>query len=445
VFVVIGVDVKGLLADRYELREQLGSGAMGEVWRAADNLLERPVAVKVLRTDGSADTDRFRLEAQTAGRLSHPNVVGMYDFGSHQDLLYLVMEFVDGWSLAQELSLRGTLDPSEAAALAAQLASGLAAAHEQGVIHRDVKPANVMLTDDDTAKIADFGIARFTDQAGAGLTSTGKILGTAGYLAPERALGRPAQPASDVYSLGCVLYELLTGRPPFVAPTTLAVVQQHVDTEPTPPVRLRPEIPEPLSDYVLLLLAKDPAHRPTADQAADWLASYRRTSRAGGADGRALPAAPAPALATTAPAPRAHAPRTTSPASPPARRKQAVKTAVFGTGLAVVAGVAALGASLNTDGDSPQPPPNPARTTVIVVTSAPEADTPTPASAPTTSAAPQRQRQTQQTQQTRQTQPTQQARQPQQTGQTRQQAGGQGEGHKGKHGKGKGKGHGHDH
>ncbi|MFF7977401.1 protein kinase [Streptomyces sp. NPDC007905] len=235
------------------------------------------MAVKLLHTEQAADAERFRLEAQTAGRLNHPNVVGMYDLGSHHDRLYLVMELVDGWSLAQARSLRGVLNPQDAAAIAAQAAAGLAAAHQRGVIHRDVKPANVMLSGDRKAKIADFGIARFTDEAASALTVTGKILGTADYLAPERALGRPAQPASYVYSLGCVLYELLTGRPPFRGATSLAVVQQHVEAAPAPPSRLRPGIPQQLCDYVLLLLAKDPAHRPTAEQAANWLARYHQT------------------------------------------------------------------------------------------------------------------------------------------------------------------------
>ncbi|CAM5275228.1 MULTISPECIES: serine/threonine-protein kinase [Streptomyces] len=424
----IGVGVQGLLADRYQLQDRLGSGAMGEVWRADDRLLGRPVAVKLLRTDEAADAERFRLEAQTAGRLNHPNVVGMYDFGSHHGRLYLVMELVDGWSLAQERSLRGALDPQEAAALGAQVASGLAAAHRQGVIHRDVKPANVMLSADRTAKIADFGIARFADEAAAGLTATGKIVGTADYLAPERALGRPAQPASDVYSLGCVLYELLTGRPPFRGTTPLAVVQQHVDAPPAPPARLRPGIPQELSDYILFLLAKEPAHRPTADQAADWLASYGRVSHAPEPHGTALPPAPATAPApvmptppapvmptTSAPAPRTRVSRAVTHSRPRARRKLTARAAVGGAGLALFAAAAALGASLNSGEDTPPSPPASAPSTVA--TSQPATGTASPASAPATSPAPR---------------------------QTQEQGGDQEEGPKDKHGKGKGKRHGSD-
>ncbi|MFF5537262.1 serine/threonine-protein kinase [Streptomyces cinerochromogenes] len=389
--VVIGVGVQGLLADRYQLEDRLGSGAMGEVWRADDRLLGRPVAVKLLRTDEAADAERFRLEAQTAGRLNHPNVVGMYDFGSHHGRLYLVMELVDGWSLAQERSLRGALDPQEAAALAAQVASGLAAAHRQGVIHRDVKPANVMLSADRTAKIADFGIARFADEAAAGLTATGKIVGTADYLAPERALGRPAHPASDVYSLGCVLYELLTGRPPFRGATPLAVVRQHVDVPPAPPARLRPSISQRLSDYVLLLLAKEPAHRPTADEAAHWLASYGRVPHAPEPHHADLPPAPAAAPASAVPttsarAPRTRRPRTLTHSRPRGRRKLAARAAVGGAGLALFAAAAALGASLNSSEDTPPAPPASAPT--MAATSAPGEGTTSPPSAPATSPTP---------------------------------------------------------
>ncbi|MGW6889158.1 serine/threonine-protein kinase [Streptomyces chartreusis] len=378
---MIGVDVQGLLADRYQLQERLGRGAMGEVWRAADQLLRRPVAVKLLRAEEAADAERFRLEAQTAGRLNHPNVVGMYDFGSHHDQLYLVMELIDGWSLAQERSLRGVMSPQDAAAIAGQAAAGLAAAHQQGVIHRDVKPANVMLTADRTAKIADFGIARFADAA-TGMTITGKILGTADYLAPERALGRPAQPASDIYSLGCVLHELLTGRPPFSGATSLAVVQQHVDATPPPPVRLRPEIPQPLSDYVLRLLAKDPAHRPTADEAAEWLAVYHRspTPTEPGSTA-AMPAPDIPADPVPPPRESRHAVHSRRRGN----RKLASKAILCGAGLALFATAAALGASLNSSADAPSSPSSPAPATV---TPKPAARTPTPPSATPTATAP---------------------------------------------------------
>ncbi|MFF5496132.1 serine/threonine-protein kinase [Streptomyces aquilus] len=378
-----------LLAERYQLEEPLGHGAMGEVWRAADQLLGRPVAVKLMRAAEATDSERFRMEAQTAGRLNHPNVVSVYDFGSHDGQSYLVMELVDGWSLAQERSLRVALPPQEAAAVAAQMAAGLAAAHRQGVIHRDIKPANVMLSTDRTAKITDFGIARFTDEAAATLTATGKILGTADYLAPERALGRPAVPASDVYSLGCVLYELLTGRPPFRGATTLAVVQQHVDATPPPPVHLRPETPPPLSEYVLLLLAKDPAQRPTAEQAATWLSAQDRTPSPASPNATAVP--PASQDVTPPPIPPHRPAEARASHSRPRRsRSWAPKALLGGAALALFATAAAIGASLASGTDNT---PSPTTPTPTAITSAPADATPstTPSTAApvTTTAAPQ--------------------------------------------------------
>ncbi|MEU6542755.1 protein kinase [Streptomyces sp. NPDC046859] len=374
---MIGVRVQGLLADRYELQELLGRGAMGEVWRACDHLLGRPVAVKLLHAEEGTDAERFRLEARIAARLNHPNVVGMYDFGSHHDQPHLVMELVDGWNLAQERSLRGALAPAEAAAIAAQAAAGLSAAHRQGVVHRDVKPANVMLTTDRTVKIADFGIARFAEEAASNLTATGKIIGTADYLAPERALGRPAQPASDVYSLGCVLYELLTGRPPFRGATSLAVVQQHVSATPAQPDHLRPGIPRPLSDYVLRMLAKDPAHRPTAEQAADWLAARDGTPRPAEHDGTTL--MPTSAVPSPLP-PHAGDSRAGTHSRPSGRRKPASKAVLAGAGLALFAGAAALGASLNSGATAPPSPTSPSPTrTASTPADGPPATTPSPA------------------------------------------------------------------
>ncbi|MXM63913.1 protein kinase [Streptomyces sp. HUCO-GS316] len=340
-----------VLADRYQLEEPLGRGAVGEVWRATDQVLGRPVAVKILRAEETTDVARFRLEAQTAARLNHPGVVSVYDFGSHQGQLYLVMELVDGWSLAQERSLRGTLDPWEAAAIAAQVAAGLSAAHRQGVIHRDIKPANVMLTTDRVAKITDFGIARFTGDAAGALTATGKIVGSADYLAPERALGRPAQPASDVYSLGCVLYQLLTGQAPFQGATATAVVQQHVEATPVPPARLHPGIPQPLSDYVLHLLAKDPADRPSAEQTADRLSGQERAQPPVETDATAV--LPAPPSAPPAPPWAAAADPVGS--RPRGRRRPGSKALLGAAAVALFGAAAAIGASLNAGDDSPSP------------------------------------------------------------------------------------------
>ncbi|MGW5477054.1 protein kinase domain-containing protein [Streptomyces sp. NPDC004008] len=261
-----------LIAGRYELNTTIGRGAMGEVWRAYDQMLGRPVAVKVLlaqNSDPTADS-RFRLEAQTAGRLHHPHVVGVLDFGEHDGRLFLVMEFVDGDSLSRVLADDGPLPAERVARIAAQAAAGLAVAHQQGIVHRDIKPGNLLLDADGSLKIGDFGIARFMDDPSAALTATGQIVGTSLYIAPERALGKPAGPPSDVYSLGCVLYQLLTGRPPFQADTPIAILHQHLDSAPVPLHQLGVSLPPAFENYLLSLLAKRPEDRPTAQQAADW-------------------------------------------------------------------------------------------------------------------------------------------------------------------------------
>ncbi|KOG42317.1 serine/threonine protein kinase [Streptomyces decoyicus] len=260
-----------LIAGRYRLQNVVGRGAVGEVWRAFDESLGRPVAVKLLLPQGAdpSAASRFRLEAQTAGCLNHPHVVGVLDFGEHEDRLFLVMELVEGDSLAR-LAGSGPLLAERVALIAAQAAAGLAAAHRQNIVHRDIKPANLLLDTHGALKIGDFGIARFVDDPGAALTATGQIVGTSLYLAPERALGRPAGPASDVYALGCVLYQLLTGRPPFQADTALAILHQHLDASPVPPRQLGTSLPPAFESYLLGLLAKQPEDRPTAHQVADW-------------------------------------------------------------------------------------------------------------------------------------------------------------------------------
>jgi serine/threonine-protein kinase len=248
---------------------------MGEVWRGSDELLGRPVAVKLLRGvfESEATTARFRQEARTAARLNHPHVVTVYDFGAHEERLYLVMELVDGHSLQRELAMTGTLSHPRTAAIAAQAAAGLAAAHAQGIIHRDIKPANLLLASDGTVKVGDFGLARFTDESSTALTRAGHVMGTIDYLAPERVTGHPTDPASDVYALGCVLYALLTGHPPFRSDTPASVMYQHVHDSPVPPRQLCPDLPEAFEARLLRMLAKDPAERPTARQAAGWFAS----------------------------------------------------------------------------------------------------------------------------------------------------------------------------
>ncbi|WP_206313171.1 serine/threonine-protein kinase [Streptomyces sp. JB150] len=308
-----------LIAGRYRLHDAIGRGAMGEVWRAYDDTLGRPVAVKLLLPQDSDTTaaSRFRLEAQTAGRLHHPHVVGVLDFGTYEDKLFLVMELVEGDSLAGLLARSGPQPADRVARIAAEAAAGLAAAHQQGIVHRDIKPANLLLDADGTLKIGDFGIARFMDDPAAALTATGQIVGTSLYIAPERALGKPAGPPSDVYSLGCVLYQLLTGSPPFQADSAIAILHQHLDATPTPPRQLGAQLPPAFENYLLGLLAKQPEHRPTAEQVAEWFAS-------GAWQGRPEPL---PAAAPELPAPERHPEPHPAPPQPAARHQPATRRA----------------------------------------------------------------------------------------------------------------------
>ncbi|MFC8173052.1 MULTISPECIES: protein kinase domain-containing protein [unclassified Streptomyces] len=321
-----------LVADRYRLHVCIGRGGMGEVWQATDEVLGRAVAVKLMLANAADPSagDRFRLEAQTAARLSHPHVVGVFDFGTWDGKLFLVMELVEGDSLAGSPSDPLVLPPERVAVVAAHAAAGLAAAHRQGVVHRDIKPGNLLIDAEGTVKLADFGIARFVDDPSAALTTTGQIVGTGLYLAPERALGQPASPASDVYSLGCVLYQLLTGRPPFNADTATALLYQHIDTPPAPPAHLGVALPAEFESYLLSLLAKQPEQRPSAQAIADWFSSgaWRSRHQAPSAPGPRRSAGSAPA-SRRAPAPAsrrasapAPAPQTTARAAAPSSRRR---------------------------------------------------------------------------------------------------------------------------
>src|SRR5438874_740866 len=224
-----GIQQDVTLGDRYRLIERIASGGMGTVWRAEDLVLHRPVAVKVLSESLGADAkfvERFRREARAAAGLSHPNVAGIFDYGEDGDTPFMVMELIEGETLAGRLRREGGLPPAEAARIASEIASALQAAHDAGVVHRDVKPANVMLTPRGECKVMDFGIAAAAWATP--LTATGATIGTASYLSPEQAGGSKATPASDVYALGCVLYEMLTGRPPFTGDNPVAVAAAHI-------------------------------------------------------------------------------------------------------------------------------------------------------------------------------------------------------------------------
>ena len=250
----------GMLGGRYQLREQIGAGGYSEVWRGMDVVLARPVAVKLLHLGYAEHAEaltRFRAEAQHAGGLSHENIARVYDYGEADPPYppFLVMELVDGPSLAGTLA-SGPLDPARSLDIVAQTAAGLHAAHLAGLVHRDIKPGNLLLAPGGIVKITDFGIASAVDSAP--VTRTGQLVGTPGYLAPERAMGAPATPASDLYSLGIVAYECLAGAPPFTGPA-LAVALAHREY-PLPP--LPGWLPADVAALVLEMTAKDPADRP---------------------------------------------------------------------------------------------------------------------------------------------------------------------------------------
>ena len=260
------MELEGRILDgRYQLGSLLGVGGMAKVYLATDRVLERQVAVKVLSPPHAHDpsfVERFRREARAAARLSHPNIVAVFDSGSDAGLHYLVMEYVAGQSLAQLLHRQGRLAPRRAAELGVEVCAALAAAHAQGLVHRDVKPANVLVGDDGRVKVTDFGIAKAA--ATATLTGTGTVLGTAAYLSPEQAQGGPVDARSDLYSLGCVLYELLTGSPPFGSGADsppVAVATRHLHQPPEPPSAHNPQVDASLDAVVLTALAKDPAQR----------------------------------------------------------------------------------------------------------------------------------------------------------------------------------------
>jgi eukaryotic-like serine/threonine-protein kinase len=266
-----------VLGDRYELHEQLGAGGMASVYRATDRVLGRTVAVKILAphyADDPGFVARFRREARSAARLNHPAVVQVFDTGADGETQYIVMEFVDGRTLADVLETQGPLEPERAAEVAAVLAEALAAAHAAGLVHRDVKPANVMITPSGDVKMMDFGIARATSTET--LTQTARVLGTATYLSPEQAVGNPVDARSDIYSLGVVLYEMLAGQPPFGGDSPIEVAAKHVEQDPLPPSRHRPDVPAGLEAIAMRALAKDPSDRyQTALEMGSDLARWR--------------------------------------------------------------------------------------------------------------------------------------------------------------------------
>ena len=293
-----------LMGGRYRLSGRIAVGGMGEVWRGTDELLARPVAVKLLSAAHASDEAfraRFRAEARYAASLSHPGIAQVFDYGETSDDevtgppglpsggAYLVMELVPGEPLSAVIARQERLSPAATLGIVSQAADALAAAHEAGIVHRDIKPGNLLVTADGTTKITDFGIARalWASQA-SHLTQTGMVMGTASYVSPEQATGGTITSASDLYSLGVVAYECLTGHPPFSAETPVAIAVAHMH-RPVPP--LPPDVPAPVAELVMAMLAKQPEDRP---ESARWVTSRARQLRGG------LPTSPDMAVATMA-------------------------------------------------------------------------------------------------------------------------------------------------
>jgi serine/threonine-protein kinase len=269
-----------LLGGRYQLGEVLGYGGMAEVHRGRDQRLGRDVAVKVLRADLARDPGfqmRFRREAQNAAALNHPAIVAVYDTGEESDgstpLPYIVMEYVGGRTLKEVLTAERRLMPERALEITADICAALDFSHRNGIVHRDIKPGNVMLTPTGTVKVMDFGIARAVASGTSTMTQTSAVIGTAQYLSPEQARGESVDARSDVYSTGCLLYELLTGQPPFTGDSPVSVAYQHVREDPVPPSQVNPDVTPTIDSIVLKAMAKNPANRyqSAGDMRADLL------------------------------------------------------------------------------------------------------------------------------------------------------------------------------
>ncbi|SNR28129.1 serine/threonine protein kinase [Haloechinothrix alba] len=257
-----------LLSDRYQIGDTLGYGGMSEVYHGHDVRLGREVAVKILRADLARDPvfqERFRREAQNAAALNHPAIVAVYDTGETDSdsgtLPYIVMEYVDGRTLRDIVKTEGPLRQERAMEVMADVCAALDFSHRAGIVHRDVKPANVMITTSGAVKVMDFGIARAIHDGQAAMTQTAAVIGTAQYLSPEQARGESVDARSDVYAAGCVLYELLAGEPPFTGDSPVSVAYQHVREDPTPPSAINPDVSPALDAVVLKALTKGPANR----------------------------------------------------------------------------------------------------------------------------------------------------------------------------------------
>jgi serine/threonine protein kinase len=325
-----------LIDDRYRLEERIAVGGMAEVWAAVDVELERRVALKLLL--GAADPERFAREARAAAGLSHPAICQLYDYGEAGGRPYIVLEYLPGGTLEERLATGEPLADGDAARIAREVASGLAHAHERGLVHRDIKPGNVLFDEEGAAKITDFGIARILSEST--LTEAGTLLGTATYISPEQARGERATPASDVYSFGVILYRMLTGRLPFEAQSPLELAAMHESADPPPISSLRSDAPPALERVATAALAKRPEERP--QDGSDLL--------------HALEGEPETAV-TAVLAPAGPADRLT--AEPEGVSRRAPRALLFGGVLAALAAGGAAAALLTSNGDSEAPAKEP--------------------------------------------------------------------------------------
>ena len=402
-----------VLNGRYRLDELIGEGGMAIVYRAYDLVLSRPVAVKILRAQYGSEASflrRFEREAQAAARLAHPNIVNVYDVGQDDGLYYIVMEYVRGQTLKQLILQRAPFRIDQAVYILRQVAAALDYAHQHGLVHRDVKPQNILVDAQGVIKVTDFGIAKgLTD---ASLTEAGIGMGTVHYVSPEQARGEPATPASDIYALGVVLYEMLTGRLPFDADNPIGLAMLHVSAPPPPPSQFNADLPSQVDAILLRALAKDPAHRyPTASALAEALARWNEqpsVSRRSPFVGR--PASDSP----RAGAHRQRSRRSYGSAAPPPRsltRGDELGCATWLIGSTILIGIVALvffafqmvdfaplaaGPEVSptpTEGlgdvRTPSPEPVPTLATVPVQPPPTEAPTPTPSPTPETALVPQ--------------------------------------------------------
>ena len=267
---------------RYELVSRIAIGGMGEVWEATDHVIGRTVAIKILKDEYMGDPgflERFRAEARHAALVNHEGIASVFDYGEENGSAFLVMELVPGEALSTILEREGSLSTDKTLDIVAQTAAALQAAHSAGLVHRDIKPGNLLITPDGRVKITDFGIARIADQVP--LTATGQVMGTVQYLSPEQASGHPASPATDIYSLGIVAYECLAGKRPFTGESQVAIAMAQINDAPPP---LPATIAEPVRNFVMSMIAKKPEDRPaTASAVARAATALRRGDVAGAA------------------------------------------------------------------------------------------------------------------------------------------------------------------